>query len=135
MLNKIMVIGHAGGDPVMRYTAKGDPVTTFRIATGRTYTTATGEKRDETEWFSVVTYRRLAEQVNEYLRKGNRAYVEGRFQSRPWTAQDGTQRTSNEIVADRVLFLERRGAAEGPGASEAGGDDVARAVEADDLPF
>lgn len=133
MLNKIMVIGHAGADPVMRYTAKGDPITNFRIASSRTYTTATGEKREETEWFSVVTYRRLAEQVNEYIRKGSRAYVEGRFQSRPWTAQDGTQRVSNEIVAERVVFLDRRG--EGPGASAEtpAGDDAG--ISPDDLPF
>lgn len=133
MLNKIMVIGHAGGDPVMRYSAKGDPITTFRIATGRTFTTPTGEKRDETEWFSVVTFRQTAERVNENVRKGSRIYVEGRFQSRPWTAQDGTQRTSNEIVADRVLLLDRRSGAEGPGAETPTGDDAG--VSPDDLPF
>ena len=127
-----MVIGNAGNDPVMRYTVKGDPITTFRIATNRSYTGANGEKKDETEWFSVVAFRQLAEQVNEYMRKGRRAYVEGRLQSRTWQAQDGTSRFSNEIVAEKVMFLDRQqadGPAEESAVAESG------SVEPEDLPF
>ena len=132
-LNKIMVIGNVGTDPEMRYTPTGHPVTSFRLATTRTYTTADGERRQETEWFTVVAWNRLAEQCNQYLSKGRRTYVEGRFRSRSWTGQDGQTRWVNEIVADRVLFLDRPGEpepAEGEGVAPAAG-----AVDADDLPF
>ena len=69
-LNKMLVIGNLGGDPEMRYTANGNPVTTFRIATSRRYTTRDGEQREETEWFRVVTWNQLAETCNQYLTKG-----------------------------------------------------------------
>lgn len=110
-LNKIMVIGNTGTDPEMRYTATGSAMTTFRIATNYTYTTPEGDRREETEWFSVVTWGRLAEQCNLYLQKGRRVYVEGRLRSRSWEGADGQRRFRNEILAERVLFLDRPGAA------------------------
>ena len=106
-LNKMLVIGNVGTDPEMRYTPNGNPVTSFRLATGRTYTTADGEKHDETEWFTVVAWSQLAEQTNQYLTKGKKVYVEGRLKSNTWTGQDGQTRFRNEIVASRVLFLDR----------------------------
>ena len=78
-LNKMLAIGNVGTDPEMRYTPKGDPVTSFRLATGRTYTTSDGERKQETEWFTVVAWSQLAEQCNQYLAKGRRVYVEGRL--------------------------------------------------------
>jgi single-strand DNA-binding protein len=117
-LNKLLVIGNVGTDPDMRYTPNGNPVTSFRLATGRTYTTSEGERRQDTEWFTVVAWRQLAEQCNQYLIKGRRVYVEGRLKSNSWTAADGQTRFSNEIIADRVLFLDR-GATAGP--EEGGG--------------
>ena len=105
-LNKIMVIGNLGTDPDMRYTPNGHPVTSFRLATGRTYTTADGERREDTEWFTVVAWRQLAEQCNQYLTKGRRIYVEGRLKSDSWTGDDGQTRFRNEIVASSVLFLD-----------------------------
>ena len=106
-LNKILVIGNVGTDPEMRYTPNGHPVTSFRLATNRTYTTFEGERREETEWFTVTAWRQLAEQVNQYVTKGKRVYAEGRLKSDTWGGQDGQNRFRNEIVADRVLFLDR----------------------------
>ena len=109
MLNRIMVIGNVGTDPEMRYTPSGAPVTSFRIATSRSYNAPDGERKQETEWFTVVAWRNLAEQVNQYLAKGRKAYVEGRLHSNSYQRQDGQMSFRNEIIADRVLFLDRPG--------------------------
>ena len=111
-LNKIMVIGNVGTDPEMRYTPSGSPVTSFRLATNRRYNTQDGERREETEWFTIVAWSQLAEQVNQYLTKGRRAYVEGRLHSHSYQGNDGQMRFRNEIIADRVLFLDRAGTGE-----------------------
>ena len=102
-----MVIGNVGTDPEMRYTPSGSPVTSFRIATSRSYNAQDGERKQETEWFTVVAWNSLAEQVNQYLAKGRRAYVEGRLQSHSFQGNDGQMRFRNEIIANRVLFLDR----------------------------
>ena len=107
-MNKILVIGNVGSDPEMRYTPSGAAVTSFSLATNRSYTTADGERREETEWFRISAWGRLAEQCNEYLAKGRKVYAEGRLSSRSWTGQDGETRFSMEINADRVLFIDRR---------------------------
>ncbi len=131
-LNKIMVIGNLGSDPDMRYTSNGNPVATFSLATNRSYRTSDGENREETEWFTIVAWSKLAEQVNQYLTKGRLAYVEGRFRSRRWEGRDGQQRTTNEIIANSVVFLPQ-GSSPGAGYMEDG--DVEGALEPDDLPF
>ena len=131
-LNKIMVIGNLGSDPDMRYTSSGTPVATFSLATNRSYRSSDGENRQETEWFTIVAWNRLAEQVNQYLTKGRLAYVEGRFRSRNWEGRDGQQRTTNEIIANSVVFLPQ-GGSPGDGYMEDGG--VEGAIEPDDLPF
>lgn len=105
--NKIMVIGNLGRDPEMRYTAQGLPVTSFSVATNRVFTDPSGEKQTETEWFTIITWRQLAELCNQYLSKGRRAFVEGRLHSRTWEGNDGKSHFVNEITADRVLFLDR----------------------------
>ncbi|MBI2866469.1 MAG: single-stranded DNA-binding protein [Chloroflexi bacterium] len=107
-LNKIMVIGNLGTTPEMRYTPTGIPITSFRMATSRFYTAQDGERRQETEWFTVVARNRLAETCNQFLIKGKRVYVEGRLRSHTWEGPDGQSRFRNEIVADRVLFLDRQ---------------------------
>ncbi len=106
-LNKVMIIGNLGADPEMRYTADGNALTSFRVASSRNYTGPDGERREETEWFSVVTWRKLAEQCSQYLQKGRRVYVEGRLRTRSWDAPDGQRRYRTEVVAERVLFLDR----------------------------
>ena len=129
-LNKMSVIGFLGTDPEMRYTPNGNPVTSFRIATSRSYTSSDGERHEETEWFTVVAWNQLAELCNQYLSKGRRAYVDGRLHSNSWQGQDGQTRFSNEIIAERVLFLDR--APGGPGSPEGEGESP---LDEDSLPF
>ena len=129
-LNKMMVIGNLGTDPEMRYTPSGNPVTSFRIATTRTYTSADGERQQDTEWFTVVAWNQLAELCNQYLSKGRRAYVDGRLHTNSWEGPDGQTRFRNEIIADRVLFLDRQ-----PTGQSGAGDQGGTPMEADDLPF
>ncbi len=110
-LNKILVIGNVGTDPEMRYTPSGTAVTEFRLAVNRRFNTRDGQQQEETEWFTIIAWDRLADQVNQYLTKGRRAFVEGRFHSRTWQGNDGQTRVANEIVAQQVLFLDRSGSA------------------------
>ena len=132
-LNKVIIIGNVGTDPEMRFTPNGNPVTSFSIATGRTYTTPEGERKQETEWFNVVTWNRLAEQCNQFLTKGRMAYVEGRLRTRSWEGQDGQKHWRTEIIANSVLFLDRRPAGAPPEAGGEGGAD--EDVEPSDIPF
>jgi single-strand DNA-binding protein len=130
-LNKVMIIGNVGTDPEMRFTPNGNPVTSFRVATSRFFTNPEGERKQETEWFTVTAWNKLAESCNQYLTKGKRAYIEGRLRTRVWEGQDGQKRTQVEIVAERVLFLDRQ-AAVAPLKEEAKADEE---IEAEDLPF
>ena len=104
-LNKVMIIGHLGRDPEMRYTPSGRPVTTFTVATNRTWNTTDGEKHNETEWFNVVSWGNLAEICKQYLSKGQQVYVEGRLQTRRWEDADNIKRNSVEIVASAMMIL------------------------------
>ena len=131
-LNKIMVIGNLGTDPEMRFTPSGSQVTSFRLAATRNYTTSEGERRQETEWFTVTTWGKQAETCNQFLAKGRRAYVEGRLRTSSWEGQDGQKRCQTEIVADRVIFLDRPGAAPLPDETEELGTEE---IQAEDLPF
>jgi single-strand DNA-binding protein len=109
-LNKIMIIGRLGRDPEMRYTPSGRPVTTFSVATSRSWNTSDGERRSETEWFNVVAWGSLAVICNQYLVKGQQVYVEGRLQTRNWEDNDGKRHSSVEIVANEMIMLgDRRG--------------------------
>lgn len=104
-LNKVMIIGHLGRDPEMRYTPSGRPVTTFNVATSRTWNTADGERHTETEWFSVVTWGNLAEICKQYLTKGQQVYVEGRLQTRKWDDAEGNKHSTIEVVASEMMML------------------------------
>lgn len=104
-LNKVMVIGHLGRDPEMRYTPSGRPVTTFTIAASRSWNTADGERRSETEWFNIVSWGNLAEICKQYLHKGQQVYIEGRLQTRRWEDKEGQKRTNVEVVANEMLML------------------------------
>jgi len=110
-LNRVMLIGNVGTDPEMRFTPSGNPVTSFRIATNRVYTTSEGERKQETEWFTVVAWRKQAESCNQYLTKGQRVYVEGSLRTRNWEGRDGQRRTAVEVIANRVLFLDKQAVA------------------------
>lgn len=150
-LNKVLLIGNLGRDPEMKYTPQGTPITTFSMAVTRRV--KSGEDwKDETEWFRIVAWQKLAEQCNEYLRKGSKVYIEGRLQTREWQGQDGQPRQSVEVVANEMVILDSR--QNGPGgfgapagqmderparsgagaaASSNGYDDMDS--DADDIPF
>jgi single-strand DNA-binding protein len=107
-LNKVMIIGHLGRDPEMRYTPSGRPVTTFTVATSRTWNTSDGERHTETEWFNIVAWGNLAEICKQYLTKGQQVYIEGRLQTRRWEDTEGVKHTSIEIVANEMMMLGER---------------------------
>lgn len=113
-LCKVMVIGNVGGDPELRYTAAGRPFTTFSVACNRTYTTADGERREETEWFRVTAWARLAELCNQFLAKGRKVYIEGRLSTRSWETNDGQRRFSVEINASEMVLLDSRPRGDSP---------------------
>ena len=133
-MNKMMVIGNLGGDPEMRYTPSGQAVTSFSVATNYKYTTADGESRDETEWFRVSAWGRLAETCNQYLTKGRKVFVEGRLKSRTYETRDGQTRFSNDIFATDVKFIDTPGSrAEGLPQEVEQGEEPG--MQPDDLPF
>ncbi len=135
--NQIILSGNTGKDPNLRYTPNGAPVCDFSIAVN--YKRSGGE--DETEWFTVVCWNRLAETVNQYLTKGRRVLVSGRLRSRTWTGDDGKEHFVNEVVADRVVFMERadQSAPSGVMQEQAGkytqGATESPIEEAEDLPW
>lgn len=112
-LNKVLLIGNLTRDPELRYTPQGSAVCTFGLATNRSWTTEDGEKREETEFHTIVAWNKLAEICAEYLSKGRPAFIEGRLSTREWEGQDGTKRKSTEIVASEVIFLGGAGAPRG----------------------
>ena len=154
---KIMIIGNLGRDPEMRYTPSGQPVTQFSVAVNHSTTRRPGRRVDEeTDWFRVSVCGDRAERAAEQLRKGNRVFVEGRFQTREFEGKDGQKRTSLDVTADNVISLEKRGrdddgggftgapvaggapAAAGGGAPGGGGGVAAAPADdtdLDDLPF
>jgi single-strand DNA-binding protein len=103
-----MIIGHLGRDPEMRYTASGRPVTTFSVATSRSWNTSSGERRTETEWFNVVAWGSLAEICKQYLSKGQQVYIDGRLKTRRWDDENGNRHTTTEIVASEMIMLGER---------------------------
>ena len=107
-LNKCLIIGNLGRDPEMRYTPSGQAVTQFTVAVNRNYKDSQGERQEETEWFRVVAWGQQAEFAAEYLRKGQKVFVEGRIQTRQWEGQDGQKRYTTELVANTIQNLERR---------------------------
>ena len=106
-LNKVMIIGNLGADPEMRFTPGGDGVTSFRVACSHNYSNKDGEKKQETEWFSIVTWGKLAELCNQYLSKGKKIYVEGRLKTRSWEDKEGNKRYTTEVIANQVIFLDK----------------------------
>jgi len=120
-LNKVLLIGNLGKDPEMKYTPQGKPVATFSLAVSRSWKGNDGEWKDETEWFRIVAWDKLAETCNEYLRKGSKVYVEGRLQTRKWEGQDGQPRESVEVVAFDLVRLDSRQGAGVPGAPAGAG--------------
>lgn len=98
-LNKVMLIGHLGQDPEVRYLPNGNAVAMLSLATSDTWKDKqTGEQKERTEWHRVVIYGKLAEIASEYLRKGSQVYIEGELRTRKWTDQSGQERYTTEVV-------------------------------------
>ena len=131
-LNKVMLIGHLGADPELKYTQSGSAVANFSIATKEQWTNKDGEKQDKTEWHKIVAWKKLAEICGEYLHKGGPVYIEGSLQTRNWEDRDGNKRYTTEIVARVMQMLEAKGSRE----PEPRQDDIRPESEfEDDVPF
>jgi single-strand DNA-binding protein len=131
MLNKIMLIGNLGRDPEMTYMPSGTPLTKFSVATSRRWKDKNGERKEETTWFNVVAWDRLAETCNTYLHKGSKVYIEGRMTSRKYTNKDNIEMTAWEVHAlDMQMLDPKDGQSGGAGQSAPDGD-----FAPDDIPF
>lgn len=107
-LNKVQLIGNLTRDPELRYTPQGTPVCTIGIATNRSWVDSNGQRQEETEFHRVVAWSKLAELCSQLLFKSRKVFVEGRLQTRRWTAQDGTERQTTEVVIDDMIILDSR---------------------------
>jgi single-strand DNA-binding protein len=135
-LNKVMVIGHLGRDPEMRYTPSGRPVTTFTVAVSRSWNTADGERRTETEWFNIVAWGNLAEICKQYLYKGQQVYIEGRLQTRRWEDKESQKHTSVEVVANEMMMLGDRREGGSQGQEETQEEESSQPMaDEDEFPF
>ena len=112
-VNKVILIGHLGQDPELRYTGAGTPVCSLRIATNDSYKDSDGNFVERTEWHSVVAWARLAEICSEYLQKGSQVYFEGQLQTRTWEDREGNTRYTTEIKAREMVMLGGRGGGNG----------------------
>ncbi len=138
MYHKIIIAGHLGRDPEMRYLPNGTPVTTFSVASSRRWTDREGQQQKETVWFRISVFGRQGEACNQYLRKGRAVLIEGRLRPdesgnpRIWVGDDGVARTSFEVVAQTVRFL---GRANGATADEATAEMPGEAEGDEEIPF
>jgi len=107
-LNRVQLIGNLTRDPELRYTPAGNAVCTFGLATNRSWTTDAGEKREEVDFHKIVAWNKLAELCSQFLVKGRKVYVEGRLSTRNWTAQDGSQKSTTEVVIDDMILLDNK---------------------------
>jgi single-strand DNA-binding protein len=141
-VNKVILIGNLGADPEIRSFPDGSLVCSMRIATSEAWKDKnTGDARERTEWHSVVGYRRLAEIMGQYLKKGSKVYIEGKLRTRKWQDQQGNDRYTTEVIADQMQMLDTASGAasqesarapapsaqQGLGGSDAGFED--------DIPF
>ncbi len=137
-VNKVILVGHLGRDPELRYTQNGQAVANFSLATTESYAKRDGEREDRTEWHRIVAWGRLAEICAEYLSKGRQVYVEGRIQTREWEDREGEKRRTTEIVAREMQMLGRRGetseTTEEPQSADAKTANIG-APSDDDIPF
>ncbi len=112
MFQQVILIGHLGSDPEMRYTSSGVPVTSFSLAVNRRWTNQEGQPQEKTTWFRISIWRRLAEVASQYLTKGSKIMITGEVEAaRPWTDRDGNLQASIEVTANQFQFLDNRSAA------------------------
>jgi len=110
-LNKVMLIGKLGKDPEVRFTASGQAVAGFSLATNEKFKSKSGEREERTEWHTITLWGKLAEIAGEYLSKGKMAYIEGRLQTRKWQDKSGNDRYTTEIIGDKLQLLSPKGEA------------------------
>ena len=105
-VNKAIIVGHLGNDPEIRTMPNGDPVAKISIATSEEWTDKqSGEKKQNTEWHTIIAFRKLADIIGQYLKKGSQVYVEGKIRTRKWQDQNGQDRYTTEIIADQLQML------------------------------
>jgi single-strand DNA-binding protein len=142
-VNKVILVGHVGQDPEVRYLDNNTPVCTIRMATSDVYKNKNGERVTTTEWHSVVLWRGLAEVAEKYVKKGSQIYIEGKLRTRSWDDKDKNKRYTTEIVADVMQLLGKRSDEQGQAPhtlsqSEQSAPDKMQVDEPDinnDLPF
>lgn len=133
-LNKVVLIGNLGRDPEMRYLPSGSPVTSFSLAVSRRWTSREGEQREETEWFTVNCWDKLAETANQYLAKGRQVYIEGRISMTSWDDRTtGEKRSRMEVRATELVMLGQRG--EEREGADVGAPATSENPEFDNMPF
>lgn len=114
-LNKAMVIGNLTRDPELRQTGSGQAVCSFGVATNRRWKSASGEQQEQVEYHNIVAWGKLAEICAQYLKKGNKVFIEGRLQTRDWEGQDGVKRYRTEIITENMVMLGGRSGGQGGG--------------------
>ncbi len=126
-LNRIFMIGNLTRDPELKFTQAGTAVTNFSIAVNRSWKKQNGERQEETTFIRIITWRKLAEICDEYLKKGSTILVEGRLSNRSWTTQDGQKRSTIEVIANNIQFINipRRNQEEEPPAEKVISEDLA----------
>src|SRR3989338_1680526 len=127
-LNKVMLIGRLTRDPEIRTTHNGTNVASFSVATGFSWTDQQGQKKEQTEFHNVVAWRKLADIIGQYLKKGSQVYLEGRLTTRSWEGQDGKKNYRTEIVVDNMIMLGRPGGSSGAASAPMGTPAAATAV-------
>jgi single-strand DNA-binding protein len=113
-LNKAMIIGNLTRDPELKTTPTGTSVASFAVATNFIWTDQSGQKQEKVEFHNIVAWRKLAEIIGQYLKKGSKVYIEGRLQTRDWTGTDGVKRYRTEIVAENMIMLDRPNTSSSP---------------------
>ena len=138
-LNRAMIIGNLTRDPETRTTPSGQVVATFGVATNLVWTDASGQRQTKAEFHNVVAWRKLAEICAQYLKKGNKVYIEGRLQTRDWEGKDSVKRTRTEIVADNMIMLGTKGESAPSRSSDEGSQPSPASsegeIQVEDIPF
>ena len=146
-LNKAMIIGRLTRDPEVRTTPSGQNVTSFGVATNLVWTGQDGQKNEKVEFHNIVAWRKLADIIGQYLKKGSKVYIEGRLQTRDWTGQDGNKRTRTEIIADNMIMLDSKGSGQAASSqatkappvevapSKDSGNNQDEEINVEDIPF
>lgn len=133
-VNKAIILGNLGKDPEIRYMPNGEAVANFSIATTESWKDKAGAKQEKTEWHNIVAYRKLAEIIGEYVKKGSSIYIEGRIQTRKWQTKEGQDRYTTEIIADSMQMLGSRDASTGTPQRQDAQSNVQNAGDFDDVP-